>query len=121
MRERKFASACISLYVLIHLASCGGSSTPAGILDEKQMTKVLLEIYLAEAKVLELHVGRDSAERVFHVFEHRILEKLDIPSNKYKKSYQYYLDNPAKLERVYAAVVDSLSLREQRVSPASIQ
>jgi len=121
MIERISISAFVFFYLLIHLAGCGGSSTPPGILNEKQMSKVLLEIYMAEAKVLELHVSRDSAEKVFVAFEQRIFEKLDIPEKTYKKSYQYYLDNPAKLERVYAAVVDSLSLREQRISPAVIK
>ncbi|HMP98231.1 MAG TPA: DUF4296 domain-containing protein [Cyclobacteriaceae bacterium] len=107
------------LMISIGLFACRSERSPGEVLSEKEMVKVLIEIYMAEARVMEMHVDRDSAERVFQAYEQRIYQKLNIPEEDYKRSYQYYLENSSKLEKIYTAVVDSLSLREQRQTPAT--
>ncbi len=121
MIKRIYTLILLAIAAICLLSGCGRNHTPSDILTEQEMAQLLIEIYLAEAKVLELHVSRDSAERVFVAYEQRLFEKMDVPEPKYKKSYQYYLDNPKRLERIYTAVVDSLNLREQRMSPSAIR
>lgn len=96
------------------LYACKSDRRPAGILSEQEMVRVMVEIYLAEAKVNNMHQGRDSIEKVFIVFEKRIFEKLEIAETDYKRSHQYYMEHPRRLERIYDSIIDTLNLREQR-------
>lgn len=82
-------------------------------MSEAQMIGVLIDVHLAEAKINQLRISKDSASKVFNIFEKDIFEKHQIKDSVYKMSYTYYLDNPKKMELIYNAVVDSLSLREQ--------
>ena len=85
------------------------------------MVKVLTEIYLAEEKVIHIDVTRDSIVKIFPQFEARIFEKEGLSDSVFKKSMEYYKSNPKKLEHIYAALVDSLSLQAQRLSPIPVQ
>ena len=87
----------------------------SGILTKQELTSFLVEVYLAEARVDNLLIARDSAIKIFIPFEKRLQEKYSLADSTLKKTYQYYLDHPKEMEAVYDAVIDSLSLREQRV------
>jgi len=61
-----------------------------------------------------LPLTRDSAYRLFLPYQDSLLHKRGIQDSLLKKSYAYYLQRPAELEAIYDAIIDSLSLREQR-------
>ena len=44
------------------------------------------------------------------------LRLVNLPDSSLKKTYQYYGDHPKEMEEVYDALIDSLSLREQRTT-----
>jgi hypothetical protein len=46
------------------------------------------------------------------------MRKKGLKDSVISKSYQYYLDHTTELESIYDAVIDSLSLREQRLRQA---
>lgn len=83
------------------------------------MVRVLTDIYLTEEKIARLSLSSDSAAQVFELLEGRIFEKLDVPDSVFRESLDYYTDHPAEMEKVYAALVDSLQLREQRTPHVS--
>ncbi len=97
------------------LAACSGKDrTPKDILPPDEMVRVLSEVYINEEKVNRLNMRRDSAETVFAALKDRMFTKLHVPDSVFKRSFDYYMDHPVEMEKVYSALVDSLNLREQR-------
>ena len=104
------------LSVLLLCYSCNDrNGLPEGILDEKDMIQVLIDIRLAEGKINALAVRGDSAARLYHLLEERVFEKHQVDSLTYRKSHEYYLLNPKKYLKITDAVIDSLKIREQQL------
>ena len=103
------------LIILFSCFSCIDGKKPDEILTKEQMVKALTEIYISEQKVNKLGLHRDSAERQFERFEGLIFKKAGVTDSVFKKSFDYYMDRPKEMEMIYTALVDSLSLMEQRV------
>ena len=102
-------------FIATYVSGCDGEEVPEGILSEEDMIPIMLDIYLAEGKVNELRVKRDSALAIFDVYEIKILEKYELTDSVYTNSLRYYYDNPLKLESIYETVLDSLNLMEKRL------
>ena len=79
------------------------------------MVEILTEIYLSEQKVNRLGLTRDSAEHEFGRFKKEVFEKINVSDSVFKRSFDYYMDRPKEMEMIYTALVDSLSLMEQRI------
>lgn len=98
----------------IVLVSCQEKmEKPKNLLTKSQMIDLLVDIHLTEAKVKELHLKRDSSNQLFRILEKEVLLRQQTTDSVYKKNFLYYLDNMEKMEEIYSAVVDSLSLREK--------
>jgi hypothetical protein len=87
---------------------------PANLLSQQEMVKTLIEIYIAEQKVSRLSLPQDSAAVVFDGLKSRVFNKLSVPDSVFKNSLDYYMTDPTQMEKIYAVLVDSLQLREQR-------
>ena len=85
------------------------------VLTHQQMVKAMAEIYLAEQKLNRLGVARDSAEVEFNRIKPQVFEKIQISDSVFKRSFDYYMDRPKEMEAIFTALVDSLSLMEQRI------
>lgn len=101
---------------LFVLAGCGGNERPEGILSEKQMVNVMTELYLAEEKISRLAVPYDSIKELFPMFSERAFKKTGVSDTVFRKSLDYYMSKPEKLEDIYTILVDSLNLKAQRAS-----
>jgi hypothetical protein len=80
------------------------------------MVEVMTELYISEQKFSTLGITRDSMRQVFGMMEGRIFENLNTTDSVFRQSLAYYMNRPATLEMIYTALVDSLNLREQRLS-----
>lgn len=89
------------------------------VLSRPEMVKALTEIYLAEQKINKLGLPRDSAEQEFTRFKDVIFQNVGVSDSVFKRSFDYYMDRPKEMEMIYTALVDSLSLMEQRVDAAN--
>lgn len=105
----------VGFSLLVLLWSCQKEKESDSILSREQMVDVMMEIYLAEARTTLLPVPRDSAYRLFLPFQDSLLHRKGIADSTLKKSYAYYLQRPKEMEAIYDAIIDSLSLREQRL------
>ncbi len=112
--------ALVVILLLSTVVSCKKEKQPQGILSRPEMVDWMIDIYLAEARLQLMSLGHDSAYKLFVPFQDSLLRKKSLQDSVLKKSYQYYLDHPSELEVVYDAVIDSLSLREQRLRKASV-
>lgn len=92
----------------------GKEDKPAHVLSQEQMVRTLTEIYIAEEKVVRLTLPPDSAAAVFEGLRQRVFDDLAIPDSVFKSSLDYYMTKPLEMEKIYATLVDSLQLREQR-------
>ncbi len=107
------------VFLFIGITSCNSPKKPVGVLTQPQLSALLIDIYLAEARTenLPVHNGppiKDSTIRYFIPFEQKLLKGRNISDSVMKLTYTYYLAHPKELEKVYDAVVDTLVLREQR-------
>lgn len=116
MAAKGLTSLIIAIGMLVMLPSCwDGDREAQPILSQPEMVRALTEIYISEQKVNRLGVPRDSAEREFARFKGIIFKKLGTSDTLFKRSFDYYMDRPEEMEQIYTALVDSLSLMEQRL------
>ncbi len=99
----------------IIVLSCKKEDRPETILSPEQMVEGLIGMYIAEAKINRIPGNRDSLLRAFDHFEGRIFENIGVSDSVFRASYNYYLDRPNQLDEIYAVLIDSLNLREQRM------
>jgi Domain of unknown function (DUF4296) len=99
--------------------SCKKDTAPQGILSKSQMVDWMLSMYLAEAKAQMLPYSRDSAYKLFLPFQDTLMHRKGIQDSVLRRTYQYYAENPIEMEALYDIIIDSLSLREQRLLPGA--
>lgn len=102
--------------VLLLIYSCRSEDKPEGVMSSEEMTEFLLEMYLSEARIGSIPVSRDSGFALFYPREKALMEKRGLNDSTLKITYQYYLQRPEELEKIMDTVIDSLSLREQKLS-----
>ena len=95
--------------------SCQKETRPQGLLNKAEMRSLMVEMYLAEAKIATARISRDSAKKLFKPYEKSVLERRGITDSTLKANYAYYMERPKELEQLLDAVIDTLSLREQRL------
>lgn len=112
-----------SVAFIVLAAACGGDRKHADILSEAEMVRVLTQIYIDEEKIAKLNLRRDSADKIFKLAQPLILKKAGVTDSVFRESFNYYVDRPKQLELIFTAVVDSLNLKEQKLSvaPPTIQ
>lgn len=103
------------LFIMFTSWACErANTTPEGILPKEKMVSFLIDLHIAEARINDLNLRRDSAEKFFKVVEDSLYRKNGIADDSvYIRSYEYYLNDVQGLDDIYSAVVDSLSLRER--------
>ena len=96
--------------------SCNEKKDEAkGILTKTELATFLIDVYLAEARIDNIPIAKDSAIKLFLPYEEKLMKKYNLSDSSLKKTYQFYIDHPKEMEAIYDAVIDTLSLREQRV------
>lgn len=114
---RPYRTSLFIFFVLTFvLANCGSKeTTPESVLSKDKLISLLIDMYLAEAKLEGMPIQKDSSIKFFMPREKKILEKLGVADSTLKITYQYYFQHPKEFEEVYDAVIDSLNLREQQI------
>lgn len=112
--ERRMIRIILLGMMILVFSACGESKRPEGILTERQMVNVMTELYLAEEKGNRLSIPYDSVKEIFPMFSARAFEKAGVSDTVFRKSLDYYMSEPEKLESIYTTLVDSLNLKAQR-------
>lgn len=108
-----FTRTLFFLAPLFWVTSCG-EKRPEGILTREQMVEVMEEVYIAEEKVNQLGLPRDSSREIASIMTSKVFEKAGVKDSVFKRSFDYYMEHPRQMELIYSALVDTLQLREQR-------
>ena len=98
---------------LVLVMACQQKRARQDVLSEREMVAILSQLYLAEEKITRVVVDRDSSMKAFKGIEAILFEKAGTHDSVFRKSFEYYLTQPEKLERIYSTVIDSLSLKAQ--------
>ena len=98
--------------IILVAISCSSDRPPKSIMNEQDMINYLIDLHIAEAAVQNLRLKADSARIVFAAKEKHLLKEHNVTDSIFISSYNYYLNHPLKLEDIYAAVVDSISLKQ---------
>ena len=108
-------SGIVLILIFSTIISCKKDTTPPGILTKPQMIDWMLHMYMSESRAQMLPYSRDSAYRLFLPFQDSLKRRKGIQDSVLENSYKYYLENPDQMEAIYDIIIDSLSLREQRL------
>lgn len=100
------------IFSAVLLFSCSSESIPSGILSEDKMVNVLVDIQLTEGVVSALPVSYDSSQVLYSLLEKDVFEKHGVTDSVFTQSMLYYLEDAAKMDRIYTRVIDSLVVRE---------
>lgn len=101
---------------MLMAVACSSDRLPESVMTEEQMIKYLVDLHITESSVQNLRLKADSAKVVFATREKYLLKEHEITDSIFIKSYNYYLNNPERLESIYSAVVDSISLKQSLLS-----
>jgi hypothetical protein len=101
---------------LLSLYSCKKAGRPDDVLSQEELADLMVEFYLAEGKINSLGIQRDSAMKLFLPFEQSVMTKKKVSDETLSRTYKYYLDHPLEFEKVYDAIIDTLSLRETKAN-----
>ncbi|MDQ1087832.1 MULTISPECIES: DUF4296 domain-containing protein [unclassified Siphonobacter] len=104
------------LPLLALLMACSNApSPPENLIPQDKMVQILKDVHLAEQRIIRLRLGsQDSSMVAFQVLEKDILKKYQADTGTYRASYRYYIAQPDKFKDIYKAVVDSLTVLEER-------
>lgn len=102
----------IYLYLLLFLTACAGSDgtdKPDDLIDADQMADILTEVHLAEAQVGRYTLSSaDSSSMMFNRLNEKIMNKFEVDTSSYRRSYIYYSANPDQFEKIYKNVTGQL-------------
>lgn len=109
---------CKWLLILLFaaFASCSQENKPEKLLTEDEIVRAMIEVYLAESKIINLNLPRDSARKIFEKANPIIFKKLGMTDTVFNASLDYYGNKPEQLEIIFSRVVDSLNLKEQKLN-----
>ena len=101
-------------FLIVLLTGClNEKQTPENIMSKKDMVAFLIDLHIVEAKINKVRIPNDTVKLFFPEIEQELYKKHNISDSIYLESYKHYLENVRDMEEIYAAVVDSLSLRER--------
>lgn len=94
--------------------ACQKDKRPEGVLSPEELSKLMVDMYLAEARIGGTNMVKDSAMKYFVPFEEKLKAKHGVSDSTMRITYQYYISHAEVLEKIYDSVIDTLSLREQK-------
>ena len=85
---------------------------PDNLVPQQKMVQILADVHIAEARIETKVLYPDTALMAFNKEEKRILEAHGVKEADFRKTYQYYLNNLPKMDKLYEIILDTLSVRE---------
>ncbi|WP_198172697.1 DUF4296 domain-containing protein [Hymenobacter ginkgonis] len=106
------------LLLAVLLAGCARPEAPLpppNLLPASVVTSILIRIHLLEARVEGSHMNTDSTRALYQSQQVLIFKKYGITpaDSSFQHSYRYYAVHNKDLDEIYAAVIDSLVVRDK--------
>ena len=124
VRNRQTAYLSFLLVLILHStwACRQKEEKPKDLWSEEKFTTVLTEVQLAEGMVrLGFHRKQDSVIPKDSIYA-AVFRKMEVSEEEFDRNFNYYLDHPEDLEKIYENVITNLSqaaakLREKKEIP----
>jgi len=106
-----------TLLTIILIVSCSSpeeEGIPENVLSPEKFTSVMIDVQITEgmrAQGVDLITPGEGVEGAYE----EIFSKHQINKESFDVSYDYYLDHPDKMEKIYEQVLDSLSKLDAQV------
>ena len=102
-----------AFFLLLPACISPDKKPPEGIMSKAQMVSYLIDMHIEEAKISTLRIPEDTVKKFYGKIQQELFRKHGVSDSIYFKSLSYYLYDVKSMDDIYAAVVDSLSLRER--------
>jgi hypothetical protein len=99
---------------LLLLAAC--HSTPAGVLNPKQMTQVLTDIHIVDGELGMIPQIPDSTYKYGMAKYLEVFKKDHVDSAEFRWSFKYYTMHPEQLVTIYDSVLARLSTKTDSIT-----
>ncbi|MGI8892979.1 MAG: DUF4296 domain-containing protein [Bacteroidia bacterium] len=101
------------LTLILTLFSCSEQevSIPDEIISREQMVQILAEMHIADASINYKSLG-DTSRLNSAIIYRQVLNKYSVSAEHYRESYQFYLDHPKLINKMYDEVINELSRRQ---------
>jgi len=96
---------------LFFLVVACSKSKPKGILSDREMSDLMIEVYILDSYLNNLPI--DSGRKVMPVLYQQLFDKFKMDSTTFVKNLDYYYGNPVELEKVNNKVKDVVSRYEK--------
>lgn len=106
----KLISVCLVFGFLL-LGGCKEKKEPrpTDLLPEDTFTSIMVDVQLTEAlKNQQVLSKRNNPEDILAAY-HYFLQKQNVSSEEFLKTYEYYQQHPKEMQAVYEKVLDSLN------------
>lgn len=111
----------LGFILLLFVSSCSpgkeSKMRPAWLLPEDKMIDILTDIHITEAGAALTPVHPDTLLRYIPGYHNRIFQKNGVKPEEFKVSFEWYLDNPLEMEKVYEGVLSRLAEKAKKSSP----
>jgi hypothetical protein len=112
MMAQKHLIQFVFIIFLVLTYSCSGESTapkPTVFLDEERMIEITTDIQLVEAALnYRRNIGQDFTNTKAEYYA-ELFERHDIDLEIYQENVDYYNQKPARMEKIYDAVLKNLN------------
>ncbi len=110
----------MGLGLLLALVGCGRPEQvlpPPNLLSKQEMTSLLVQFHLLEARLESSRLSPDSARALFLSQQREVLWQHHVPAadSSFERSYRYYSTHAKDLDEIYAGVIDSLMVQEKKM------
>ena len=105
----------VLLIIIIIIFSCNSKVKekiiiPANILTEKQMISILTDIYITESALnFKQNTGKVIDDNIAQCNYKVIFTKHLISKETFKKSYEFYFENPENMAHIYEQILVELN------------
>ena len=90
------------------------NTPPANVLTTTEMTAVIMDLYIAEAKTMKTKAQSDTTLAVYQIYKDAVYKKHKLDTATFNRSFRWYTSHTEMMDKVYQEVVDSLGLREEK-------
>ena len=103
------------LSCIFFLTYCSSDEKPEQILSKEQMVALMIDLNIAQTRVDQLKLKKDSAAEVYDQYHAYLLNKHLIKDSTFYESLRYYLNRPNDLDVIHEGILDTLSFRLQKI------
>ncbi|MFB9841686.1 DUF4296 domain-containing protein [Mucilaginibacter ginsenosidivorans] len=107
--------------LLLFCGACGGDRVPDNIIQPDRMTRLLTEIHITDGSMYNVMQVPDSLFKYGTAKYLMVFKSFHTDSNQFKKSLQYYSQNPELLVKMYEQVSDVLKKKSDSLNKVNQQ